>query len=232
MIRLFQFPAGFDVPNASPFCLKLETFLRLARVQYQAQTLMDPRRGPKCKLPYIDFDGELIADTAIIQRVLTERLQLSLDDHLDDAGRGRALAVTRVCDEHLYWLLVYFRWLEEEGWQQTRQAFFGNLGPVAQRLIPALVRRKVRRDLLAQGLGRHDREDLLVFAREDLQGLTDLLGTSAFFGGERPCSADASAYGLLANLVQCTLETPLNRLAREYPHLVDYCQRMREVAWA
>ena len=51
MIRLFQFPAGFDVPNASPFCLKLETFLRLARVQYQAQTLMDPGAAPRASCP-------------------------------------------------------------------------------------------------------------------------------------------------------------------------------------
>lgn len=25
MITLFQFPAAFNVPNASPYCLKLET---------------------------------------------------------------------------------------------------------------------------------------------------------------------------------------------------------------
>ncbi len=30
MITLFQFPAAFNVPNASPYCLKLETWLRLA----------------------------------------------------------------------------------------------------------------------------------------------------------------------------------------------------------
>lgn len=232
MIRLYQFPAGFDVPNVSPFCLKLETFMRLAGVQYQVRALRDPRKAPKGKLPYIDFDGELIADSAIIQRVLTERLHLELDQHLDAEACGRAVAVTRLCDDHLYWLLVYFRWLEPEGWQQTRQAFFGHLGPALLTLITPLIQRRVRADLSAQGFARHEREDLLTFAREDLQALTDLLGDAPFFGGDHPCSADASAYGVLANLVFCSLQTPLNRLAREYPVLVDYCQRLRAVAWA
>ena len=30
MIKLFQFPPAFGLPNASPFCMKLETWLRMA----------------------------------------------------------------------------------------------------------------------------------------------------------------------------------------------------------
>ncbi len=30
MIRLFQFPPAMGLPNASGFCLKLETWLRMA----------------------------------------------------------------------------------------------------------------------------------------------------------------------------------------------------------
>ena len=31
-IKLFQFPRMFDIPNVSPFCCKLETWLRIAQV--------------------------------------------------------------------------------------------------------------------------------------------------------------------------------------------------------
>jgi hypothetical protein len=31
-IKLFQFPRRFGIPNVSPFCCKLETWLRIARV--------------------------------------------------------------------------------------------------------------------------------------------------------------------------------------------------------
>ncbi|WP_137884989.1 glutathione S-transferase family protein [Pseudomonas sp. 2FE] len=232
MITLCQFPAAFNVPNPSPYCLKVETFLRLCGLDYRVKTLFDPRKGPKGKLPFIQLDGELIADSAVILRTLSERLELPLDRHLDAAGRGRALAITRLCDEHLYFLLVYFRWLEDEGWHQIKPVFFGGLPAPLKWLVPGLARSNIRKALHGQGLGRHNREEALTFAREDLQALSDLLGAAPFFGGVQPCSADAAAYGLLANLILCSLDTPLNRLAREFPALVAYCERLRDKFWA
>ena len=34
-IKLFQFPRMFGIPNLSPFCCKLETWLRITRVPYE-----------------------------------------------------------------------------------------------------------------------------------------------------------------------------------------------------
>lgn len=45
MITLFQFPAAFNVPNASPYCLKLETWLRLAGLEYQVKVVSDSAQG-------------------------------------------------------------------------------------------------------------------------------------------------------------------------------------------
>jgi glutathione S-transferase len=218
MIVLYQFPAAFGVPNPSPYCLKLETFLRLAGLDYQVRSVGNPRRAPKGKLPYIELDGEAIADSAIIQRRLAERFPLNLDAHLDAADRGRALVITRLCDEHLALLLLYFRWLDGEGWRQVRSSFFGGLPAPLRLLLPPLVQRRMRQALWAQGLGRHSPDELLSFAREDLQALADLLG--------------AAAYGILANLLLCLLDTPLNRLAREFPPLLAYCERLRARVWA
>lgn len=232
MITLFQFPRALDVPNPSPYCLKVETFLRLAGLDYQVRTLLNPARGPKGKLPFIQLDDEVIADSAIILRTLERRLGLDLDAHLDAVGRGRALAITRLCDEHLAWLLVYFRWIDEEGWAEFRPLFFAGLPAPLRALVPRLVRARLRRGQLAQGLARHSREELLEFAREDLQALSELLGAAPYFGGLQPCSADAAAYGVLANLILCSLDNPLSRLAREYPVLVAYCERLRDKFWA
>ena len=66
MLRLFQFPPNFGVPNPSPFCLKVETWLRMAGMDYQVKTVFDPRKAPKGKLPFIELDGRVIAeDTAL-----------------------------------------------------------------------------------------------------------------------------------------------------------------------
>lgn len=73
MITLFQFPAAFNVPNASPYCLKLETWLRLAGLEYQVKVVSDPRKAPKGKLPYVRIEGEAIGDSEIVIRTLGER---------------------------------------------------------------------------------------------------------------------------------------------------------------
>lgn len=232
MLTLFQFPASFNLPNPSPFCLKVETWLRMAGVPYQVNTIVDPRKAPKGKLPFIKLDGQIIADSEIILRTL-RGTGSDLDSHLDVVGRARGLCITRLCDEHLAPLLMYFRWVEDEGWAQIRPVFFGKLPAPLQLFVPRMIRNQTRQALRAQGLGRHTPDELLSFAREDLQALSSLLGESAFFGGEQPCSADAAAYGVLANMILATLETPLSRLAQqEFPLLVAYCERVRSQFWA
>ena len=65
-IKLFQFPRMFAIPNLSPFCCKLETWLRIARIPYEVVDTPDPRKGPKGKLPFIEDAGLRIADTSVI----------------------------------------------------------------------------------------------------------------------------------------------------------------------
>ena len=60
-IKLFQFPRMFGIPNVSPFCCKLETWLRIAKVPYEVVDTPDPRKGPKGKLPFIEDGGVRIA---------------------------------------------------------------------------------------------------------------------------------------------------------------------------
>ena len=47
-IKLFQFPRMFGIPNLSPFCCKLETWLRIAGISYEIVETPDPRKGPPC----------------------------------------------------------------------------------------------------------------------------------------------------------------------------------------
>ncbi|MDI9101681.1 glutathione S-transferase family protein, partial [Pseudomonas aeruginosa] len=47
MITLFQFPAAFNVTNASHYCLKLETWLRLAGLESQVKVVSDPRKAAR-----------------------------------------------------------------------------------------------------------------------------------------------------------------------------------------
>ena len=62
MIKVHQFAPAFGLPNASPFCMKLETWLRMAGLPFELVNDGNVMKAPKGKLPYIDDDGQPVAD--------------------------------------------------------------------------------------------------------------------------------------------------------------------------
>ncbi|MEO1142618.1 MAG: glutathione S-transferase family protein, partial [Pseudomonadota bacterium] len=62
MIELYKFVPQFGMRDASPFCLKLLTYLKLADIPHETHEILDPREAPKQKLPFIIDDGISISD--------------------------------------------------------------------------------------------------------------------------------------------------------------------------
>lgn len=227
-IKLFQFAPALGVPNASPFCVKLEAWLRIAGLEYDTVITPDPRKMPLGKLPAIEVDGKMVADSGCAIHYLQKHLDLKLDTQLNTVERGRALALTRMLEEHSYWALMYFRWLDEDNWPNTRKVFFGNMGGLMQSLVSGMVRRKMRRDALGQGLARHSRDQILHRFNEDMNALAANLGERPYFGGYQPATVDASAYGILCNVLHTNQRTVLADIAEQHASLVAYANRMRE----
>ena len=90
-IKLFQFPRMFAVPNLSPFCCKLETWLRIAGIPYEVVDTTDPRKGPKGKVPFIEDAGIRMGDSSLIVEHLTKTRGIDPDARLDPSQRGIAL---------------------------------------------------------------------------------------------------------------------------------------------
>lgn len=63
MITLCQFHRAWGLPNASPFCMKIETYLRMTKLPYETKFIDNPQQAPKGKLPYIQIDGINYPDT-------------------------------------------------------------------------------------------------------------------------------------------------------------------------
>ncbi len=229
MIKLFQFEPAFGLPNASPFCMKLETYLRMAGLPFEipTATLAHLRRAPLGKMPYIEDQGRLLTDSSFIIDDLKLRYGDTLDAWMNQTERATALAFQRLLEENLYWAVVYTRWVEPEGWKLTREAFFGKLPAPLKWIVPPLARRGLIKELHGHGMGRHSREEILAIGRRDITALADFLADKPFFIDARPCSLDACAYAFLANLIWVPLESELKLHAQKYPQLQAYCERMR-----
>ncbi|MBL8471294.1 MAG: glutathione S-transferase family protein [Rhodocyclaceae bacterium] len=232
MMRLFQFPPALGLPNASPFCLKLETYLRMAGLPYENRYTLDLHKAPKGKLPYIDDGGRIVADSGLAIDYLKKTYGDVLDVGLTAQQAATGLLLRRLLEEHLYWCVVYFRWSTEAGWALTRVAFFGALKPPLAWIVPRVARRTILRQLTMQGIGRHTEDEIVQLGIADLDAVAALLGQSSYMLGEQPSSVDACAYGFLANLIAVPLDMPLKRHAQRHANLVAYYERMRARYWA
>lgn len=227
MIELFQFGPTFNLPSPSPFCIKLELLLKMAGIAYSNRYDADVRKAPKSKLPYIVIDNnEIIADSELILRYLKDTKLFTLDERLSKLQAAQCMAVTRLIEDHLYWLMVESRWLNDDIWPLINNEFFAGLPPVLRSIVPGIARKQVRKTLYGQGLGRHKREELDYFAERDLASLDGLLVDKQYMMGERISSVDATVYGILSCIYYPDFNTPLKTTALDHPDLLTYCNRI------
>ena len=228
MITLYQFPPMDFLPNASPFCLKMETYLKMVNLPYKSKYIRNPNKAPKSKLPFIKDDGIVIADSSLIIDYLKAKHGDLLDQHLTALQSAEATALQRLIEEHLYFAMLYFRWVDPQGWQITNKIFFVQLPFYLKIFLPNQVQKYMKKMLYCQGIGRHNAAEIYQFAVNDLNALSILLGTKKYFLGEQPASIDATAYGFLANIFFAPFELPIKKYALSLTNLAEYCQRMKE----
>jgi glutathione S-transferase len=226
MITLHQFVTPPNHASFSPFCFKLETYLRLAGVPYTSERGTDPSVGPKGKMPFIDDGGQRIGDSALIIDHLRTAHGVDLDAGLTAAQRALAHAVSVMLEEHLYFALVWARWLDDAVWPTTKQLYFGQLPPHLFEKVPEGARAGVRLRLESQGMGRHTPDEIVAFAAQDIAALAELLGEGPYLFGAQPCSADATILAFVASMLFDSLPTRLTPLAKAQPKLVAYRDRM------
>lgn len=231
-IRLHQFPPAFGLPNASPFCMKVETYLRLAGLPYEAVNDGNVMKAPKKKLPYIEDGATEVADSTFIVDHLRATWGDPLDGWLDDAQRAVALAFQRLFEENLYWAVVHTRWIDEAAWPQTREVFFATLPAPLRAFVPALARRGIRAELHGQGMGRHSVAQIHAIGARDVRAVAHFLADKPFLMGDRPCSLDATGFAFLANLLWAPVDSPIRDAALQHPNLTAYCERMKARCFA
>jgi glutathione S-transferase len=225
-IKLYEFPAGFDMPTFSPFGLKLEAYLRIAKIPYERVYEPNPAKGPKKKIPFI-VDGDVkMGDSQLIVEHLVQTRGDSVDGHLSPEARAQGHAIRRMVEEGLYFVNVNQRWLDDEGWAVVGPVFLGFLPALVRVTVAPLIRSSVRKHLYGQGIARHSPEEIAAMGEADVRALSLLLGDKPFFLGDRPTSVDAGVYGITHGMHKIPLNEPVSGLIRELPNLAAYDQRM------
>lgn len=198
----------------------------MAGIAYQIKVVRDPRKAPKGKLPFINDNGFIIADSALIIDYLQKKYAVNLDAHLSKEQQGISLAMQRLIEEHLYWILLFSRWCDKENWQITKPEFFGKKRGIILNYLAETVRKRQFKVLHHHGIGRHTKNEMYEFGLKDLQAL-DAIFVGPFVFGEKPSSLDACLYAVLANIIVPPIQSVLQTYAKENAKFLGYCNLMK-----
>ncbi len=227
MLKLLGFSPAFGLPDASPFVVKVDTYLRMTGLEYDYEGgMQNLKKAPKGKLPLLEDEGKIIPDSEIIIDYLKHEKNADLDYWLSDEQRAVAHLVIKSLDENLYWCLVYSRWVNQETWLKVKDNFFAGMSFPLKVILPPLLRSGVKSSIKKQGMGRHSEEEVLAIANKSFVSLEDMLGEKDYFFGDQPCSLDATVYGHVACFIRSELKNRFNQDARQYTKLVDFCHRI------
>jgi glutathione S-transferase len=227
MITLYQYPPAYDVPTSvSPYCTKVELYLRLTDRDYET-ALGSNLKSPNKAVPYVRWpDGEVSAESdAIIERL--EKQGPSLDEGLASADSTRGHELVGLAQGVLYYGCLHSRFGEPDCWpiqkQTIRKLVPALLAPIAAPIIRHLQVKKCR----ANGVGG---EHGYGKVEDAINQLAEALGDKPYMLGEGPRTADCAVWANLLGCAATTVDSPVRRAARGNERLMAYVARLAKDA--
>jgi glutathione S-transferase len=232
MLQVYHFGRAGQLPDASPFCVKLLTYLKMANIDFETiRGSHNLKKNPKGKMPFIIHNGTILGDSSLIIEYLKKTFGDTVDGHLTEDEQRQGLFIQRMIEDHLYWVMVYSRWADETMFPTTKKVFFHRLSGPMRFIVPIVARKRAVKLVKAQGIARHDRDTIYQMGLDDLKALTPLFKVDQYLFGDKPTSYDALAFGAFANIIWMVHDTPLKAYLMEQPHIEAYCQRIRDKYW-
>lgn len=237
VVYLYQFSRTPLLPSLSPYCLKVETWLRLAGVKYENVDHKIKYRSKKGQLPFVEVNGDEIADSAIIIKELSQKFGQDLDVCLTTEQRNLAHATISMIENHLVWVVLWWRAKNPDqvlkGYKVNLQHALGTRIPngILNFFFKFAFGRKATKKVKAQGMGVHSAEEINEFGQEDLKVLSDMLADKPFFFGDEPTTLDVVVFAHLAQIyfIDKEVSYPLRDFMTEScPNLVGLVNRMKE----
>jgi len=225
MITLYTFGPSWGLPDPSPFVMKAEMLLKLAGVPYQTDT-RGFGKAPKGKLPYLRDGETVVADSTLIRLYLEKQYSIDFDRGYGSRERGIGWSVDKMLEDHLYWVVVYWRWLQPDNFERGPKAFFNRAPAFVRPLAQKFVLGRLRKTLHAHGIGRHSEEEMNTMAGRAIDALSQVLGDNRYLLGPQASGVDATAFAFIAGGITAHFPSPLRDRMVAHANLVAYCDRM------
>jgi glutathione S-transferase len=225
MITLYGTGPMFGLPHASPFVLKADVLLKMSGLPYQ-MAKADLRKAPKGKMPWIDDAGQFIPDSAFIRMHLEDKHGVDFNGGYSPRELGIGWALGALMEDHIYWINVNDRWLNDDNFNKGPIHFFAGAPALIRPLIAKIIRSKVRKNNSVHGIGRHTPEERLRLGKKAVDAVADILGDRKYILGERVSGADASVYGFMLSMTCPLFASALREYTETQGNIMGYLARM------
>merc|ERR1711876_137204 len=102
VVYVYQFDRTSAVPSISPACLKLETWLKLNGIKFENINHNCKLRSKRGLLPFVELNGEEIADSDIIIKQLSAKFEKDNPSaNLSDEQKNIQHAMVTMVENHL-----------------------------------------------------------------------------------------------------------------------------------
>lgn len=231
MITLIQFPKPSDRPSFSPFCLKLETYLKVAKVPYENKLTVSMGKSKKKKMPMI-LDGEaLIEDSTFIIEHLKTKHGIDLDAHLTTEQKAVAKAFQWLCEKVIVDIVVYFRWADKDNWPKFRELIFARAPWLIKVTVANGMAKNVEKTLYKHGMGRFTDEERLKILNDNLAAISAYLGDKKYFFGDQISTIDTVLFAVLCQVSPRGVVPQFEGLINRYPNLKRYVEEFSKIHW-
>lgn len=229
MIKLHTFGPYFGLPDASPFVTKAIALLKIAEIPYSAH-IVDPKnlgKTPKGKLPYIEDEGDIIADSTFIRWHIEKKYGYDFERGLSISEKSTAWALEKMLEDNFYWIGMHSRWMDDTNFANGPAHFFDGVPVVARGFVRSMVRRGTASSLKAHGMGRYTSAERHAIATKDIAAVAGLLGDKPYLFGNEPSGADATVFAFMAGSLCPDFESSERRVVESHANLVAYVARMK-----
>lgn len=207
IVHVFMHHRWSHGPNFFPQCVKIETFLRVARIPYVVHFTDDASLSPNGRLPFVLHNHTVLADGEFILQYLTETFNVSIDNHLNSTEHAQGLMMKRMVETSINYGFNRTIFVDFSKILVNMFSVEFNLQPVVATVLVRNMRTNTINVLNAVGYGDLSQEQYELEFLRDLQSLETFLkknstaGANAengtFLFGEAPTSYDCSLYAWL-----------------------------------
>ncbi|RNF02793.1 uncharacterized protein Tco025E_08329 [Trypanosoma conorhini] len=231
MVHLFLHHRWSHGPNLFPQCVKLETFLRLAKIPYTAHFTSDASLSPTGRLPFIVYNGTVIGDAELCIKFLNETFKVGMNDGLTPEDHAIGHITRRMVETSLNYGL--HRSILVDRPELMQQMFVKEylVHPRPARRLVNSMRRQVIKALTAVGYNTLSKEQYPQEFLHEVQSLETLLSEKPFLLGDKPTSYDCTVYGWMHVAREMGPHGPAIRYLRKSKVLNDYLLRMKKLAF-